>query len=85
MSDGIRAAWAKVRAVIGKARLEDDFDAELAAHVDLLAAENEKAGMTSAEGRRAAILRVGGRETLREMHREERGLPKRFHGPDKLI
>jgi predicted permease len=75
MQDGIRAALAKVRAVLGKSRLEDDFSDELAAHIELLAAENEKAGMTPAEARRAAILRVGGRETLREMHREVRGLP----------
>jgi predicted permease len=75
MGDGIRAAWAKLRAVLGKAALEDDFDAELASHVDLLAAENERSGMTPNQARRAAILRVGGRETLREMHREQRGLP----------
>ena len=73
--DGMWVLWAKVRAVFGKAELEDDFSEELAAHVDLLAAENEKTGMSLAEARRAAILRVGGRETLREMHREERGLP----------
>jgi predicted permease len=75
MSDTMRTMWAKVRAVLGKAREEEEFSEELAAHVDLLAAENEKAGMAPDEARRAAILRVGGRETLREMHREERGLP----------
>jgi predicted permease len=75
MSDAMRTMWAKARAVLGKSREEEEFSEELAAHVDLLAAENEKAGMNPAEARRAANLRVGGRETLREMHREERGLP----------
>jgi predicted permease len=75
MSDDTRVLWAKVRAVLGKSREEEEFSEELAAHMDLLAAENEKAGMAPDEARRAAILRVGGRETLREMHREERGLP----------
>jgi len=75
MSDWIRVGWAKVGAIFGKAREEEEFGEELAAHVELLAAENEKAGMTPVEARRAAILRVGGRESLREMHREERGLP----------
>ena len=74
MSNGTRALWAKVRTVLGKSREEEEFSEELAAHVDLLAAENEKAGMPPDEARRAAILRVGGREALREMHREERGL-----------
>src|SRR6476661_7048885 len=75
MSDLTRMGWAKMRAIFGKAREEEEFSEELAAHVDMLAAENEKAGMAAAEARRAAILRVGGRETLREMHRQERGLP----------
>jgi putative ABC transport system permease protein len=75
MSDAMRTMWAKARAVLGKSREEEQFSEELAAHVDLLAAENEKAGMNPTEARRAAILRVGGRETLREMHRKERGLP----------
>jgi predicted permease len=75
MSDMVRAFFAKLRAIFSKARLDDDFNEELAAHVDLLAAENEKAGMTPEEARRAALVRLGGRELTREIHREERGLP----------
>jgi predicted permease len=75
MSDLVRAFFAKVRAIFSKARLEDDFSEELAAHVDLLAAENEKAGMTREEARRMALVRLGGQELTREIHREERGLP----------
>jgi putative ABC transport system permease protein len=75
MSDMVRAFFAKVRAIFSKARLDDDFSEELAAHVDLLAAENEKAGMPPEEARRSALVRLGGRELTREIHREERGLP----------
>jgi predicted permease len=75
MSDIVRAVLSKVRAIFSKERLDSDFSEELAAHVDLLAAENEKAGMTPDEARRAAMVRIGGREALREMHRDERGLP----------
>src|SRR4029077_262715 len=35
----------------------------------------EKAGMTAEEARRAALVRLGGRELTREIHRETRGLP----------
>ena len=75
MGDLIRAVWAKVRALCSRTRLDDDFNEELAAHVELLAAENEKAGMTPEEARRAAMVRIGGRESLREQNRDARGLP----------
>src|ERR1700743_82135 len=75
MGDAIRLLWAKVRAIWSKSDLDDDFNAELESHLDFLAAEYEKAGMKPQEARRAAILKVGGRETLREENRDSRGLP----------
>jgi predicted permease len=75
MGDGVYILWAKIRAIFSKSELDDEFNAELEAHLDLLTAENEKAGMKPQEARRAAILRVGGRETLREENRDSRGLP----------
>jgi predicted permease len=75
MSDAFRAFFAKVRSIVSKPEMDDDFDQELEAHIDLLTAENEKAGMAPQEARRAAILRVGGREVLREENRDARGLP----------
>jgi predicted permease len=75
MSDAIRAFFAKIRAIFSKSEMDDDFNRELEAHLDLLTAENEKAGMAPQEARRAAILRVGGREALREQNRDTRGLP----------
>src|SRR5437879_7864691 len=75
MSDRLRAFFSRLRAVFSKTRLDDDFNEELAAHVDLLTSENEKAGMTPQEARRAALVRLGGGELMREIHRETRGLP----------
>jgi predicted permease len=75
MGDAIHILWAKIRAIWSKSDLDDEFNAELEAHLDLLAAEYEKSGMKPQEARRAAILRVGGRETLREENRDSRGLP----------
>ena len=75
MSDALRAFFSRLRAIFFKTRMDGEFNEVLAAHVDLLAAENEKAGMTPEEARRAALVRLGGRETLRELHRDTRGLP----------
>jgi len=75
MSDALRAFFSRLLAIFSKTRLDDDFSEELAAHVDLLASENERAGMTPEEARRVALVRVGGRELTREIHRETRGLP----------
>jgi predicted permease len=75
MSDAIRAFFAKIRAFFSKSEMDDDFNQELEAHIDLLTAENQKAGMAPEEARRAAKLRIGGRETLREQNRDARGLP----------
>src|SRR5712664_818859 len=66
MNDALRAFFSRLRAIFSKTRLDDDFNEELAAHVDLLTSENEKAGMTPEEARRVALVRVGGRELTRE-------------------
>src|SRR5260370_26746052 len=75
MSGASRGFFSRLLAIFSKTRLDDDFSEELAAHVDLLASENERAGMTPEEARRVALVRVGGRELTREIHRETRGLP----------
>src|ERR1700759_4501084 len=75
MGDGVHILWAKIRAIFSKSEMDDEFNAELEAHLELLSAQYEKAGMKPQEARRAAILKVGGRETLREENRDARGLP----------
>ena len=75
MSEAVRVFFAKIRAIFSKSELDNDFNQELESHIDLLTAENEKSGMAPQEARRVAILRIGGRETLREQNRDARGLP----------
>ena len=41
MSDALRAFFSRLRAIFSKTRLDDDFNEELAAHVDLLTSEIE--------------------------------------------
>ncbi|MEO7145637.1 MAG: ABC transporter permease [Bryobacteraceae bacterium] len=71
----MNALLARIRSFFRKRELDRDLDAELAAHLDLATDENIRRGMSAAEARRAALLRFGGVEPAKELHRETRGLP----------
>lgn len=57
------------------AELDDDLDAELETHLQLLVDENLRRGLSAEEARREARLTLGNVTSLREQHRETRGLP----------
>ena len=71
----LRHLAARLRALISARQLDRDFDEELQSHVVMLTEENIRRGLTPAEARRAALIRVGGASSLREQHRAARGLP----------
>jgi predicted permease len=71
----LKQTAARTQAFFRTAELDADFDQELASHLDMLAEDNVRSGMTPAEARRAAILRLGGVESTRQKHRDARGLP----------
>lgn len=74
---GLLAALSRLLAVFRRRALDREFDEELAAHLDLLAARNQQRGLAPEEARRQAILQMGGpRNALRYQHREARGLPR---------
>jgi putative ABC transport system permease protein len=56
-------------------RLDADFASEMESHLDMLAAEHVRRGLSPDEARRAARLDFGGSMQLVEDHRENRGLP----------
>jgi hypothetical protein len=66
---------ARLRAFFSVSELDRELDAELESHLAMLTDENIRWGMTPEEARRAAHLRVGARESTKELHREVRGLP----------
>ncbi len=70
----LRHITARIRAFFGDAELDRDFEQELESHVAMLTEDNVQRGMTHEEARRAALIRVGGRASLKERHREVRGL-----------
>jgi putative ABC transport system permease protein len=65
----------RCRALVSVRRLDEDFDHEVAAHIDMLTEANVRRGMTPDEARRAAIVRFGGPVQIKEQQREHRGLP----------
>ena len=60
---------------VRRVRAEDDFRAELESHVALHTDEGIRSGLTPAEARRHALMRLGGAEQTQQAHRERRGLP----------
>jgi putative ABC transport system permease protein len=68
----VRRLSAFLRALFRRDGLERDLDAELDSFVDLLQAENERAGLDAVEARRRAILELGGKESVKENVRDRR-------------
>jgi predicted permease len=75
MSSSMNQFVARVRAFFSKSELDGDLDQELESHIAMSTDENIKRGMAPDEARRAALLKVGARESTKELHREVRGLP----------
>src|ERR1700722_5019112 len=70
-----RALASRLRGLLSPHHAEADFSAELDAHLDLAVDEGMRAGLTPAEARRRALIRLGGAEQPRQLHRERRTLP----------
>jgi predicted permease len=75
MWTSLQQMLARLRAFFSVSDLDRELDAELESHLAMLTDENIRRGMTPAEARRAAHLRLGARESTKELHREVRGLP----------
>lgn len=73
MIDRLRQALERTRSAFLGRSLDRDFDAELSAHLDFAIEENLRQGMSPENARRQALIRLGGREQSKELHREIRG------------
>lgn len=71
----LRELMARIRSVFHWRSRDEDFDAELNQHLELAIEDNLRRGMPPEEARRLALVRLGGLEQTRELHRESRGLP----------
>jgi predicted permease len=57
------------------ARDDDLLRAEIEEHIALQTAENVRAGLSPAEARRQAVLKFGSVEAIKDVYRDQRGLP----------
>jgi predicted permease len=60
------------RSLLRRGRVEHELDEEVRAYVDLLTAEKFRAGLSSPEARRAAMMEVGGVEQIKDAVRDVR-------------
>jgi predicted permease len=75
MFTALKTLTARFRAFFRRADLDGDFQQELDSHVVMLTEENIRRGMSHGEARRAALIRVGAGASMRDQHRDARGLP----------
>ncbi|MGB7621012.1 MAG: ABC transporter permease [Terriglobia bacterium] len=75
MFTALRILVFRIGCLFSSRRMDAEFVEELDAHLQMLTDENTRRGMSSAEARRQARIRLGGPAQLLETHREVRGLP----------
>ncbi len=71
----LRALWLRFRAIFTARRIGDELDAELEAHLSEHINEGVRYGLSEAEARRQALLRIGGMEQVRQAYRDRATLP----------
>jgi predicted permease len=75
LGDWIRRVLSRARSALRLHRVDEDFQRELASHLELMTEDNIRRGMEPGEARRQARLRLGGLDQLRETNLELQGLP----------
>ena len=71
----LRVLTARLLGRVHRDRSDEEFDDELRFHLQMETDANVRRGMTPQQARRAARLRLGGIEGVREEYRDVRGLP----------
>jgi putative ABC transport system permease protein len=70
-----RAWLSRLGELFGKRRREQELSAEMDSHLQLHIDDNLRAGMSPAQARREAVMKLGGLEQTKQAYRERRGLP----------
>ena len=71
----LRRFFSRLSSWATRKRDEQRLREEIEEHLVLPTADNIRTGMSLQEARRQALLKFGGVETVKESHREQRGLP----------
>lgn len=72
----LKRFFGRIANLARKGKIEQEMDEELRFHVEMRVEENIRRGMTPQSARRAAMLRFGSVEKIKEESREARGLPR---------
>jgi predicted permease len=71
----VRASLRRLRGFFSGRRTESELAAEIQSHIELHIDDNIRAGMTPDEARRAALVKFGPLEAIKEEYRERAGIP----------
>jgi len=71
----MRATLVRLVSIFDRDRLDRELAAELESHLAMHIDDNLRSGMTAAEARRQALLKLGGMTQVTQRYRERRGLP----------
>src|SRR5258708_26157567 len=71
----LRALLMRLAGLFRKDRRDREFTAEMESHLQMHIEDNLRAGMTKAEARREALMKLGGVEQTKEIYPDPRGLP----------
>jgi len=71
----LRAWFLRVAGLFGRELRDRELSAEMESHLELHFEDNLRRGMSPAEARREAIMKLGGVEQTKENYRERLGLP----------
>jgi putative ABC transport system permease protein len=72
---GLFALLSRIRAMFVSCRLDEEFSDEVTAHLDMLAEDYIRSGLTPEQAHRAAVVRFGGPMQVQEQHRDGQRLP----------
>jgi len=72
---GVRAWLIRFGGVLQAQHRDREFEAELEGHLQLHVDDGVRRGLSVAEARRQAVLKLGGIEMTKEQYRDRRGLP----------
>src|SRR5258708_7047853 len=71
----LRAFFLRFAGLFKRQDYDRDFSAEMESHLQMHIEDNLRAGMTAAEARREALMKLGGVEQTKENYRQQRGVP----------
>jgi len=71
----LRALWIRLAGLLRRRQANEDFSAEIEAHLALDIDDGVRSGLCEREARRQALIKLGGVEQARQAYRERSGLP----------